>query len=69
MNVEGPGNGTDRLPVADEFPGQLLLVGAHFLRPAEGDAARLGFRVAVAQQGFAAGVDLRGRGERNGRGD
>jgi hypothetical protein len=31
VDVEGPGNGADRLPVSDEFPGQFLLVWAHFL--------------------------------------
>ncbi len=49
MNIEGPGDGADRLPVADEFPGHLLLVRAHFLRPAEGDAARLGGYPAVGR--------------------
>ena len=49
MDVKGPGNGTDRLPVADEFPGHLLLVRAHFLWPAEGDAARLGGDPAVVR--------------------
>ena len=49
MDVKGPGNGTDRLPVADEFPGHLLLVRAHFLRPAEGDAPRLGGYPAVVR--------------------
>jgi hypothetical protein len=42
VNVEGPGNGADRLPVSDEFPGQFLLVWPHFLWPSERNAARLG---------------------------
>jgi hypothetical protein len=47
VNVEGSGNGADRLSVADEFPGQLLLIRAHFLRSAECHAARFGSHPAV----------------------
>jgi hypothetical protein len=42
VDVESPCDGADRLSVADEFPGELLLVRAHLLGPAEGDAARFG---------------------------
>ncbi len=42
MDVEGPGDGADGFTVADEFSGEFLLVGQHFLWPAEGHAARLG---------------------------
>jgi hypothetical protein len=56
VNVEGPGDSADRLPVADEFPGQLLLVRAHFLWPPEGNAARLGGDPAVVCK---AGNDVR----------
>src|SRR5208283_4410444 len=41
VDVEGPGHGTDRFPVSDEFPGQFLLVWAHFPWPAKGNTARL----------------------------
>jgi len=41
MDVEGPGDGADRLALADEFAGKVLLVGLHFLGSPEGYAARL----------------------------
>ena len=41
MDVEGPGDGADGFSVADEFSGEFLLIGQHFLGPAEGHAARL----------------------------
>ena len=42
MDVEGAGDGADGFSVSDEFSGEFLLVGQHFLWPAEGHAARLG---------------------------
>ena len=36
MDVEGPGNGIDRLSISDKFRGQFLLVWAHFTWPAKG---------------------------------
>jgi hypothetical protein len=56
VNVEGPGNGADRLPVADEFPGQFLLIRAHFPWPAEGNAARLGGQSAVTCSAYNEGT-------------
>jgi hypothetical protein len=56
VNVEGPGNGADRLPVSDEFPGQFLLVWSHFLWPSEGDAARLDGQSAVACSAYDEGT-------------
>jgi len=41
VDVEGPGDGADGFPVADEVSGEFLLVGLHFLWPAKGYAARL----------------------------
>ena len=64
MDVEGPGNGADRLPVSDEFPGQFLLVRAHFLGPAEGNAARLGGQSAVTCSAYNEGtLELSDTGE------
>jgi hypothetical protein len=37
VDVEGPGDGADRLPVPDEFPGQFLLVEVHFVWMVTGD--------------------------------
>jgi hypothetical protein len=56
MYVEGPGDGADRLPVSDEFPGQFLLVWPHFLWPSEGDAARFGGQSAVACSAYDEGA-------------
>jgi len=41
MDVENPGDGADGFSVADEVSGEFLLIGLHFLWPAEGHAACL----------------------------
>jgi len=47
-NVEGPGNGADRLPISDEFSGQFPLIWSHFLGTSERAAAGLGGQSVVS---------------------
>src|SRR5512134_3839386 len=42
MDVEGPGDVTDRFAFVDQAADEILLVGSKLSRPAEGDAALFG---------------------------
>src|SRR5271156_1518744 len=42
MDVEGPGDSADGLPLIDEFAHERLLIWSHFWWSAEGDAALAG---------------------------